>query len=124
MEGMEGSVSRTGIISMATLNTTLSISRHIPSPTCSPSPGQASPVLPTLLFQSYPHSGVQQQDQLQTHKEQLFPPRESNPCLWDLARMESKLGVTGRDKSICSVPTNICQKGNEKPSLGAMWLCS
>lgn len=60
MEGMEGSVSRTGIISMATLNTTLSISRHIPSPTCSPSPGQASPVLPTFLFQSYPHSGVQQ----------------------------------------------------------------
>lgn len=124
MEGMEGSVSRTGIISMATLNTTLTISRHIPSPTAAPLQGRHPLSFPPSSSRATLIQESSNKDQLQTHKEQLFPPRESNPCLWDLARMESKLGVTGRDKSICSVPTNICQKGNEKPSLGAMWLCS
>lgn len=93
-----------------------------PQPHLQPLSREGSSCPSTLPSQSHPASGVWQQNHLHTHKEQLFPLRESSLCLWDLARMESKLGVTSRDNSICAVPADTCQEGNEKPSLGATWL--
>lgn len=123
MKEMEWALLRAGIISLATLNTAPLISSP-PQLYLQPLSRERSSFPSTLPSQSHPDSGVWQQNHLHTHKEQLFPLRESNPCLWDLAKMESKLGLTSRDNSICAVPADTCQEGNEKPSLGAMWLFS
>ncbi|KAL1774499.1 hypothetical protein HispidOSU_022742 [Sigmodon hispidus] len=108
---------------MATLNTALP-SQTYHQPHLQPLSRGGTSYPSTVPSQSHPDSGVQQQDHLQTYKEQLFPLTESSSCLWDLAKIKAKHEVTSKDNSIYSVPNNTRQKGNEKLSLGTMLLCS